>query len=271
MPNLSPLRVLQALFFLSFVFLLCLSGHKTSAAEPPEYLASFDPVKGFKPAQRDLTEVFLQLAGSLEAYGNPEPYLRHVVTEHARVENLYRNKFGRNPKSYRPAYLTDSYLDKLAANWKLLSPKLGLDAWAKEFGHMMRDAIKGTRGNGTIAIEIFNQHQARVFDEMVGKGKQPADFDALKAQLVSSLELDNIGVDETGFEIARRDAVTFALGIHGMTMKLFKRLDDGLKPADAERVKRILTGIILDVGEIAQSELQAGLSEWAFGKLSAAK
>ena len=36
-----------------------------NAAERPEYLQSFDPVKGFKPAQRDLTEIYLQLAGSL--------------------------------------------------------------------------------------------------------------------------------------------------------------------------------------------------------------
>jgi hypothetical protein len=54
-------------------------------------------------------------------------------------------------------------------------------------------------------------------------------------------------------------------------MKLFKRLDEGLKPADSDRIKRVITGIILDAGEIAHSELRAGISEWAFGKLSAAK
>ena len=32
----------------------------------PEYPASFDPAQGFRPAQADLTEVFLQIAASLE-------------------------------------------------------------------------------------------------------------------------------------------------------------------------------------------------------------
>ena len=240
----------------------------TRVADRPEYVASFDPAKGFKPAQRDLTEVFLQLAGSLEQFGSPEPYLRHVAAEHTRIEPLYRHKFGEEPKSFRPASMTDAYLDKLAANWNLLSPKIGLEPYVKDVGHMMCDAIKGTRGTGTIAIAIFNEHQTLVLDQMVGKGKEPADFERLKSQLISKLELNNTGVDETGFEMARRDAVTFALGIHGVTMKLFKRLDAGMRAADAERVKEVLASMILDVGEAAQSELQAGLSEWALGKPS---
>src|SRR5579862_1089149 len=142
-------------------------GSLSAAADPqtrPEYLQSFDPAKGFKPAQRDLTEVFLQLAGSLEAYGSPEPYLRHVAAEHKRIEGLYQQKFGKVPKSFRPDYMTDEYIDHLCANWQLLSPKLGLEPYAREFGNDMREAIKGTRGTGTIIVDIFNQHQARVFD-----------------------------------------------------------------------------------------------------------
>ena len=234
----------------------------------PEYLDSFNPAKGFKPAQRDLTEIFLQLAGSLEEYGSPVPYLRHVTQEHARIEALYRRKFGTEPKSYRPAYMTDAYIDRLSANWNLLSPKIGLEPYAKEVGHMMRDAIKGTRGTGTIIVEIFNRHQERVFDAMTGKGAHGADFESLRTELISRLELDKKIVDEGGYEVARRDAVRCAIIIHGLTMKLFKRLDDGLKPADAERVKTAITSIIVDVGEMAQSELQAGLAEWAFKKQS---
>lgn len=83
----------------------------------PEYLDSFDQAKGFKPAQRDLTEVFLQIAGSLENYGSPVPYLQHMATEHLRIEALYQQKKGKAPRSYRPAYMTDAYLAKLAANW----------------------------------------------------------------------------------------------------------------------------------------------------------
>ena len=232
-------------------------------ADSPEYLQSFDPAKGFKPAQDNLTQIFLQIAGSLEFYGSPEPYLRHMAKEHERIEGLYLRKNGKVPKSYRPAYMTDEFLNRLAANWNLLSPKLDLETYAKDVGHAMRNAIKGTRGTGTILIDIFNEHQARVFDNMAGKGGAPADFEALKAQLVTRLELDKAIVDEERYETARRDAVSFALGIDGETKKLFKRLDQGLKSADAEKVKIVLTSMFMDVGQMAQSELEAGIADWA--------
>lgn len=238
------------------------------AADKPEYLASFDPAKGFKPAQDNLTQVFLQIAGSLEHYGSPEPYLRHIAKEHGRIQSLYLRKYGTAPKSYRPAYMTDEYLNRLAANWNLLSPKLGLEPFAKDVGHTMRNAIKGTRGTGTIAIDIFNEHQSHVFDRMAGKGTTPADFEALKSQIITRLELDRKVVDEERYEMARRDAVSFALGIQGVTMKLFKRLDDGLKPADAERVKTVLKSIFMDVGQMAQSELEAGIAGFAISTSS---
>src|ERR1700710_154064 len=96
----------------STVFAYCaLVAFHVMATEPPEYLASFDPAKGFKPAQRDLTEIFLQIAGSLEANGSPEGYLRHVASEHTRIEALYREKFGKAPRSFRPGYMTDTYID----------------------------------------------------------------------------------------------------------------------------------------------------------------
>lgn len=239
----------------------------TTAAEP-EYLASFDPAKGFKPAQRDLTEVYLQIAGSLENYGSPESYLRHMASEHARIETLYRDKFGAAPKSFRPEYMTDLYLNRLVANWNLLSPKLGLDSYAKEVGHSMRDAIKGTRGTGTIIVALFNRHQEKVFEAMKGAGSASADFETLKATLVAELEIGKGGVNEERYEVARRDAVSFALGIHGTTMKLFDRLDQGLKPADAARLKSLLTSIIMDIGQMAQSELEAGIAEWALSRAS---
>jgi hypothetical protein len=240
------------------------------SAERPEYLDSFDPAKGFKPAQRDLTEIFLQLAGSLECYGSPEPYLRHVAEEHNRIEALYRQKFGKAPKSYRPAYITDAYINRLSANWNVLSPKLGLEPYIKDVGHTMRNAIKGTRGTGTIIVDIFNHHQAKVFDSMTGKGGSGADFQTLRSEFVNRVELNKKPADYEGYEVAHRDAVSFSLDIQGTTMKLFKRLDQGLKPADAERVKTVITSIFMDVGEMAQSELQAGVSEWAIGKSSTA-
>ena len=251
---------------LAFAFLLSV----LTAAEKPEYLDSFNPANDFKPAQRDLTEIFLQLAGSLEEYGSPEPYLRHIAKEHTRIEALYRRKFATEPKSSRPAHMTDEYINRLAANWNLLSPKLGLEPFAKEVGNMMRDAIKGTRETGTIIVEIFNQHQARVFDEMTGKGGKGADFESLRSELVRRLELDKATVSEGRYEVARRDAVRCAIIIHGMTMKLFAKIDQGLNPADAGRIKIVITSVFLDVGEMAQSELQAGISERAFGRISTA-
>lgn len=256
--------------FVAFLLLVLLSTI-AGAADRPEYLDSFDPAKGFKPAQRDLTEVFLQLAGSLEAYGSPVPYLRHVAAEHQRIENLYRQRSGKEPTSFRPSYLTDEYINKLAENWDLLSPKLGLDPLAKDTGNSMRDAIKGTRGTGTILVDIFNRHQAKVFDAMTGKRSEGADFGALRSELCTRLELNKAKVSEQGYEIPRRDAVAFSLNIEAIVKKLYDRLDHALKPADATRVKTYITSVFMDVGTAAHSELQAGISEWAFGSLSTAR
>jgi hypothetical protein len=240
------------------------------AADKPEYLASFDSAKGFKPAQRDLTEIFLQIAGSLEYYGSPVPYLRHVAAEHTRIDALYRQKFGKEPKSFRPAYMTDDYIDGLAKNWDFLSPKLGLDPFAKEIGNDMREAIKGTRGTGTIIVDILNRHQNKVFDQIAGKSGRGAEFESLRSELVTRLELDKSNVSEGHYEVARRDAVSYGIIMHGVTMKLFTKLDQSLKPADAERIKTFLSSVFMDTGELAQSELQSGISEWAFGKMSTA-
>lgn len=256
------------LAFVASLLLVCQT--RSLAAEQAEYLVSFDPAKGFKPAQTDLTEIFLQIAGSLEYYGSPEPYLRHMATEHARIEALYLRKNGKAPTSYRPAYMTGEYINRLSKNWNLLSPKLGLEPFAKEVGNTMRDAIKGTRGTGTVIVEIFNQHQARVFDKMTAKATQPADFEALRSQLTNRLELDKTQINDAGYSIPHRDAVRSAIVIHGITMNLFKRLDQNLKSADAERVKTTLTSIFMDVGQMAQSEMEVGIAEWPIGRPSTA-
>ncbi len=232
-------------------------------AEQLPDLTPFTPAKGFKPAQRNLTEIFLQLAGSLECYGSPEPYLRHVASEHARIEALYRKKSGRAPKSYRPDHMTDAYIDKLAANWRLLAPKLGLDAFAKEIGDDMREAIKGTRGTGTIVVDILNRHQSRVFNQMSGKSQDQADFEALRAELQGRLEIGRKNVSEQGYEVARRDAVSYAQIMHGLTVKLFGRIDEALKPDAAKAVKDVLMSVFMDTGMMAHSELQLGIAEWA--------
>lgn len=236
------------------------------ANNPPEYLQSFNPEKGFKPAQKDLTEVFLQIAGSLEFYGSPEPYLRHMASEHTRIDAKYQRKYGKLPTRCRPANLTDDYIDVLSRTWKFLSPDLGLERFAKEIGSTMRDAIRGTRGTGTTVVEIFNEHQSLAFDAMAGKGTQKADFEALKAKLVTGLELDKARVDDRDYSVPRRDAVRSAIIIHGIRSELYKRIDDGLKPADAGRIKTVLDSIFIDVGKMAESEFEIGIAEWALDK-----
>lgn len=240
------------------------------ADDKPEYLASFDPANGFKPAQRDLTEIFLQIAGSLECYGSPVPYMQHMAQEHQRIEALYLAKYGTAPKSFRPAYMTDDYLNRFASNWNTLSPKLGLDPFAKEIGSMMRDAITGTRGTGTTIVEILNRHQTRVLDSMNGKGSDGADFDALKSELITRLELDKPSVDDADYSIPRRDAVRSGMIIQGVTSKLFSQLDQKLKPADAKRIENAIISVYVDVGRMGQSELEAGVAEWALQRQSTA-
>jgi hypothetical protein len=159
--------------------------------------------------------------------------------------------------------MTDAYVEQFVANWNFLSPKLGLEPYAKEVGNDMREAIKGTRGTGTIIVDILNRHQAKVFEAMTGKEVQGADFESLRSELFIRLELDKPSVSEQRYEIARRDAVSYAIVIHGVTMKLFGRIDQALKPADADAVKAALTSVFTDMGELAQSELEAGLMEWA--------
>lgn len=264
----SVLRHMKTQFAFS-VLLIFTIGSLPHGGAAPEYLDSFNPAQGFKPAQRDLTEIFLQIAGSLETYGTPVPYIRHTTQEHARIEALYRRKFGTHPNSYRPVYMTDEYINRLSSNWDALSPKLGLEPFAKEVGNMMRDAIKGTRGTGTMIVEILNQHQTRVFDAMAGKKRDAADFDALKSKLVTRLELDKMVVDEGQYEVPRRDAVRCAVIIHGITMKLFAKIDQALKPTDAERVKAALSSVFIDVGRLAQSELELGIAEWALQQQTA--
>jgi hypothetical protein len=236
------------------------------ANQPPEYLQSFDPQKGFKPAQKDLTEIYLQIAGSLEFYGSPAPYLRHMASEHTRIEAKYRQKYGKLPTSCRPENMTDEYIDLLSRFWQRLAPGLGLDSFAKEIGNTIRDGIRGTRGSGTMIVEIFNEHQNQALDAMAGKGSKPADFEALKAELTTRLELDKARVDDRNYSVPRRDAVRSAFIIRGITTRLYKRIDEALKPPDALRIKTALSAIFIDMGKMAESEFEIAIAEWAIDR-----
>ncbi len=266
-------RYRQVICAATFIAACSVSGVAASAdgAKAPEYVASFDPARGFKPAQSDLTEVFLQIAGSLEYYGSPEPYLRHVRDEHERIDQKCRQRLGKGSKAYWPDYMTTGYFAGFTESWRALAPKLGLETLAKHTGNCMRDAINGTRGKGTMLVEIFNQHQTAVFESLAGKSSHPANFDVLKQELISRLEIDKTTIHDEDYPIMQRDAVDFTIGIRGPINDLFAKLDASLKPTDAGQIKAAITSMFIDVGRAAQSELEDAIVESALDRKAGSK
>ena len=224
--------------------------------------AHYQPAKGFRPAQTNLSEIFLQIAGSLESEGSPAPYFRHIQAEAKRIAGLYKAKTGRTPKSHLAAHMTDEYIDTAIANWELLSPKLDLDDLAKKAGLCAREAIRGTRNNGTILVGYLNDHQDRVAASMAGSGKA-AGFELLQTKLKTELEFGNSDVSTRGYETARRDAVSYALVFRGVRSELFEKLDSALAPAKAAQLKTAIDSVFIDLGFMAQSELELGILEKA--------
>ena len=248
--------------FTTLAAILCFICRLSIGAEAaPEYLRYFDPAKGFKQSQTNLTDVFLQLAGSLESEGNPASYLRHIQAEHVRVAGKYKAATGRELRGHWPSYMTDEYLDQTIANWNILAPKLHLDTLAKDAGRCTREAIRGTRDGGTILVGIFNHQQDLVVDAM--QGGKDAGFEQFKATLTTQLEFDKAQVSTTGYEVARRDAVTYAAIFRGALADLFTTLDAKLPPEKATQLKSAVTGVFLDLGRLAHSELELGIVEAA--------
>ena len=155
----------------------------------PEYTSYYNPASGFKPAQTSLTQVFLQLAGSLEHHGSPEPYIRHLQTEHQRVSALYEQKTGKPHRGRMPAHMTTEYLDQFIANWNSLSPKLGLNQLAKDAGRFTREALRGKDNNGTFVIEILNLHQEEIVNTMKQQGENGT-FEDLRSILATELRFN---------------------------------------------------------------------------------
>lgn len=125
--------------YLCIVFYLVFQIAAYGQAESVYYTSE----KGFIPAQNDLTKVFLKLAASLEEEATPEPYIRHVLAEHARIDAKYEQATGKK-RSARPAYFTDDYLNNLLTNWERLEKPLQLDQLCRDSGRYMRHAILGT-------------------------------------------------------------------------------------------------------------------------------
>lgn len=132
----------------TFLMLLAISPGLSIAAPP--YTPYFNPAEGFKPVQPSLAKAFLKLAGSLEHFGTPENYIRHVLAEHERIDAAYRAKGGEG--SSRPAYLTDEYADNLIANWNKMAAPLELGDFCRQAGKNMRYAILGTKNMTTLEL-----------------------------------------------------------------------------------------------------------------------
>ena len=255
---------MQVLFAIACGFLVaCLCMEAYAAGPSPESLVSFDLTKGFKPAQTDLTAIYLQIAGSLEYYGTPLPYLRHIKAEHERIEAKYRQQCGGGSKAYWPTYIDNTYFERFEANWKLLEPKLKLESLAKDTGHWMLAAINASPRNDSATLKsILSEHQARVHAAMSGEHTKLADFDALKAELVTRLNLDQ-PVPQNESDDTNYDPVH---AIHAEFSRRFAALDAGPKAADAERVKAVLLSLCIDTGRVAEAELEAAIIEQALDR-----
>ena len=144
----------------------------------------------FKPASTSLTEVFTQMAQSLEQCGTPVPYLKHVAAEHQRIEALYRKKKGKEPRSYIPDWLTEEYIGKVERNWAKLAPKIGLETFARNSGKRINAAID--LKEGSFVIELCNVHQKQVFEKMVGRGKGEPNYAMFREEILARLESDSV-------------------------------------------------------------------------------
>lgn len=244
----------------AFVVLFVVSD--TDATDKPEYLASFEPAKGFKPAQSDLTEVFLQIAASLEFYGSPEPYLRHMKAEHARIEAKYWQQMGGKGRSFCPVYMDAAYFDRFNANWQHIAPQLGLESLSKSTGHLIRAAITGPDGQRTLLVDVFNEHQHRVYVAMTNKKLVSIPgFDDLKVALMKTTRLNESASPVANLTAEQQAVVQPTAQIHAAFLKMFAALDAGLSAADAEKVRTVILSIVDDVGRMAVSEIEAAIIE----------
>jgi len=129
--------------YLGCFFFFGLSVWVEAQDQKNEINREYDPQKGFTPAQRSLTTTFLKLAGSLEAHGDPEIYIRWVVKENTRIDAKYSKVFGDDSTS-RPVYLTDDYVANLIGEWRKLEKPLKLEQLSRDCGKQMRFSILGS-------------------------------------------------------------------------------------------------------------------------------
>jgi hypothetical protein len=233
------------------------------AENAPESLRFFDPSKGFKSAQSNLTEAFLQAAASLEHFGSPEPYLRHMLAEHERIHKKAVAKFGDGTATTLPDSLTAERIEKLLANWNKLSPVLGLDSFARDVGQDVRLGIRGVWDKGTIAVTFLNEHQQKVIVDISNQGPHSVGFQQLKDQAVKELELDKAVLHLEDYQVQRRDAVMNADLVNAKFIGLQKTLRKKLPTEKADQITEAIKGTFLDMAMMVHSELEAGIVEWS--------
>lgn len=159
----------------------------------------------FQSSSPNLSEIYLQMARSIEATEHIGPYIHHVLSEHERVSRLYEAKLRKKLVPYLPAHITAEYVTNLLASWDNLSPKLNLPKMARKSGEAIRIAIDGEQDQGTSLRLIFNWHQRALHHDMSNGGKRDVGFAQLKDELIR-LARDG----ENPFLVMREDALSDA-------------------------------------------------------------
>lgn len=219
----------------------------------------YDSVKGFGPTEASLTNAFLKLAGSLEMMGKPEDYIRHIHAEEKRLAVKYKQATGQEAPNMIPSYLTEEYSEKLIATWNRLAPKLGLEELMKENGRRMVNGFSGSWNRGTIVIAILNEHQQRVLDDPAGG--ENVGYEEMKASLIKGLKLDQENPDLEGTSDSRGSAIIYARAIQNSFKRLFERIDKGVPPDQAEKIKGVISTMVEDLGRLIHAEFQLGVLE----------
>jgi hypothetical protein len=232
-----------------------------SAAELPKPAPALDAAKGFRPAQLDLTAIFLQIADRLEQHGSPVPYLLHIEAEHSRVGAKFRQLRGVEMPNHLPSYVNQEFLSKAAKNWGFLAPKLDLKPLATEIGRLMRVAIESTNGNEPLAANVLKAHQERVIASMIGTAA-PTDFESLRKDF--RLKLDSA-------KASQQPDIQATLKIQETLERLSQTIGQRLNPSDAEKVSAVISSIISDVGKMAQAELEIAIVEGSLRDAATAK
>ncbi|MCB1094526.1 MAG: hypothetical protein KDN22_03005 [Verrucomicrobiae bacterium] len=223
-----------------------------------------EPAFKSKPATGSLPEAYKRLADSLEHYGTPIPYLRHVLSEHERVQVKYRRKMGKSGPSAVPDWLTEEHIAKMERSWAKLSPSLELDAFAKRTGKRINAALSEREG---FVVEMLNAHQAQTFEMMTGNGKR-GHFSGLKreflARLDSSSAIDHAVAVETGLSVEMAKLYRELLSLQRFRKSDFGKIDrfygdkqgrDALSKLGQDRVSRRVAAGLRD------SKLSGQLSE----------